>query len=66
MALHHMQKHGHKVIALVGGGTAMIGDPSGKCEMRRILSTEEIDGNSGGLKSQLARFIDFEDDRRSC
>jgi len=63
MALAHMQRHGHRVIALLGGGTAMIGDPSGKCELRKLMTREEIDENAGGIKIQLERFLDFSDDR---
>lgn len=59
MALAHMQRAGHRPIALVGGGTALVGDPSGKTEMRRIMSREEIDANAQGIKGQLARFLDF-------
>ncbi|MCK4235530.1 MAG: tyrosine--tRNA ligase [Candidatus Krumholzibacteria bacterium] len=63
MALAHMQRHGHRVIALMGGGTALIGDPSGKTEMRRLISKDEIDSNARGMKSQLERFLDFAKDR---
>jgi tyrosyl-tRNA synthetase len=63
MALAHMQRHDHRVIALLGGGTAMIGDPSGKCELRKLMTREEIDENAGGIKIQLERFLDFSDDR---
>ncbi len=59
MALAHLQRHGHRVLAVVGGGTAMIGDPSGKTELRQLVSTEEIDANGEGLKRQLAHFLDF-------
>jgi tyrosyl-tRNA synthetase len=59
MSLAHMQKAGHRPIALVGGGTALVGDPSGKAEMRPIMSREQIDQNAQGLKKQLSRFIDF-------
>jgi len=59
MSLAHMQRHGHRPIALVGGGTALIGDPSGKTEMRQILTREQIDHNAGCLKTQLSRYIDF-------
>lgn len=59
MALAHMQRAGHRPIALVGAGTALVGDPSGKTEMRRIMSREEIDENALGIKAQLARFLDF-------
>lgn len=63
MALVHMQRCGHRPIALVGGGTGLIGDPSGKTEMRKLLSREEIESNAEGLKSQLARFLSFENDK---
>jgi len=61
MALAHMQRSGHRPIALIGGGTALVGDPSGKTEMRRIMTREEINDNAKGLKEQLARFLDFGD-----
>ena len=61
MSLAHMQRHGHRPIALVGGGTALIGDPSGKTEMRRILTREEIDGNVESIKKQLSQYLDFSD-----
>ncbi len=60
MLLMHMQRAGHRVIALVGGGTSMVGDPSGKTTARPILSTEEVAANQAYIKEQLARFIDFE------
>jgi len=63
MALVHMQRCGHRPIALVGGGTGLIGDPSGKTEMRKLLSREEIENNAEGLKRQLARFLSFEGDK---
>jgi tyrosyl-tRNA synthetase len=63
MALAHMQRAGHRPIALVGGGTGMVGDPSGKTEMRKILTLEEIAQNAVGIQRQLARFIDFSDGR---
>lgn len=63
MSLAHMQRAGHRPIALVGGGTALVGDPSGKTEMRRIMTREEIDDNAEGIRKQLARFIDFENGR---
>lgn len=62
MALAHMQRYGHRVIALMGGGTAMIGDPSGKSEMRKIISAEEIDSNGRKLRAQLGKFLDFDRD----
>lgn len=59
MFMAHMQRHGHKPIALVGGGTAMIGDPSGRTDMRRMLTREDIDHNVSCIKKQLSRLIDF-------
>ena len=59
MSLAHMQRAGHRPIALVGAGTALVGDPSGKTEMRPIMSMEEINKNAEGIKKQLSRFIDF-------
>ncbi len=61
-AMHHMQNHGHNPIALLGVGTALIGDPSGKSEMRQMLSLEQITENSRSLKAQIGRVIDFEAD----
>lgn len=61
MALTHMQRHGHKPIALIGGGTGLIGDPSGKTEMRQILTREKIDYNASCLQKQLSRYLDFGD-----
>ena len=63
MFMAHMQKAGHRPIALLGGGTAMIGDPSGKTDMRKMLTKEEIDNNIDAIKKQMSRFIDFEDDK---
>ena len=63
MALMHMQKAGHRVIALVGGGTGMIGDPSGKTKMREILTREKIESNVRAVKVQLAHYLDFSEDR---
>ncbi|MFW5930582.1 MAG: tyrosine--tRNA ligase [Desulfosalsimonas sp.] len=60
MALSHMQKAGHRPIALVGGGTGLVGDPSGKTEMRQLLTLEMVEQNAAGIKSQLSRFIDFD------
>jgi tyrosyl-tRNA synthetase len=60
MALAHMQRMGHRPIAVVGGGTTLVGDPSGKTEMRPILSREAIESNAEGIKEQLSRFLDFE------
>jgi tyrosyl-tRNA synthetase len=59
MALARLQKFGHSPIALVGGGTGMIGDPSGKSQERSLMSIEEIDANARGMRAQLERFLDF-------
>jgi len=62
MSLAHMQRHGHRPIALVGGGTGLVGDPSGKDEMRQILTYEEINKNAELQKKQFAQFLDFSED----
>jgi tyrosyl-tRNA synthetase len=59
MALTHMQKAGHTPIAVMGGGTTLVGDPSGKTEMRQMMSREEIEKNAERIKGQLSRFLDF-------
>ena len=59
MSLAHMQRHGHQPIALVGGGTGLVGDPSGKDEMRQILTYEEINKNANAQKKQFSQFLDF-------
>ena len=59
MSLAHLQRTGNRPIGLVGGGTGLVGDPSGKTEMRQILTRESIEANVEGLKSQLSRFIEF-------
>jgi tyrosyl-tRNA synthetase len=61
MALMHMQRHGHRPIVLVGGGTGLVGDPSGKTEMRQLLSLQQIEHNVQALRKQLSRFLDFAD-----
>lgn len=63
MAMSHMQRAGHRPIALLGGGTGMIGDPSGKTDMRQMMTTETIDYHIQCFKKQLSRFIDFDDDK---
>jgi tyrosyl-tRNA synthetase len=63
MSLAHMQRHGHRPIALVGAGTGMVGDPSGKDEMRQIITKEEITRNAEAQKKQFALFLDFSKDR---
>jgi tyrosyl-tRNA synthetase len=59
MALARFQRFGHSPIAIVGGGTGMIGDPSGKSQERQLLSKEEIEQNLAGLRAQLEPFLDF-------
>lgn len=61
MAMKHMQNAGHRPIALLGGGTTMIGDPSGKSDMRTMMTKETIDHNAKRFYEQLSRFIDFSD-----
>jgi tyrosyl-tRNA synthetase len=61
MALAHMQRQGHSPIALVGGGTGLIGDPSGKTSERQLLTTQRVEENVAGIRAQLARFLDFDD-----
>jgi len=63
MALAHMQRHGHRPIAIVGGGTGMIGDPTDKDEMRRLLSVAQIDTNLVNLKKQMSSLLDFAEGR---
>ncbi len=63
MSLVHMQRAGHRPIAVIGGGTALVGDPSGKTEMRPIMTREKIDENGASLKKQLARFMEFGDEK---
>ena len=60
MALAHLQRQGHSPIALVGGGTGLIGDPSGKTAERQLLTLERVEENVQGIRAQLARFLDFE------
>ena len=60
MALANMQKCGHRPIALVGGGTGLVGDPSGKTETRQLLTREQVDDNVVGIKKQLSQFLDFD------
>ena len=59
--MRRLQANGNKPIALLGGGTAMIGDPSGKTDMRKMMTREDIEHNASCFKKQMARFIDFSD-----
>ena len=59
MAMAHMQRAGHRPICLLGGGTAMVGDPSGKTDMRKMMTQETIQHNADCFKKQMSRFIDF-------
>ena len=63
MSLAYMQRGGHRPIALVGGGTALVGDPSGKDQARPVMTREEIDKNAEGIRIQLSNFLDFSNDR---
>lgn len=63
MFMAHMQRAGHRPIALLGGGTAMVGDPSGKTDMRKMLTKDQIQHNVDSIKKQMERFIDFSDDK---
>ena len=62
-AYRHLMAAGHKVIALIGGGTARIGDPSGKTEMRKMLSYDKLDANAASISAQLDRFLGFDGDK---
>ena len=63
MVMAHMQRHGHTPIALFGGGTGMIGDPSGKTDMRKMLTLDDINYNISCFKKQMSRLIDFDNNR---
>jgi tyrosyl-tRNA synthetase len=63
MSLVHLQRAGHRPVALVGGGTGMIGDPSGKATERQLLTPELVDENIAGISAQLARVLDFDGPR---
>ncbi|NLZ71987.1 MAG: tyrosine--tRNA ligase [Clostridiaceae bacterium] len=63
MVMAHMQKAGHIPIALMGGGTGRIGDPSGRSDMRQLMTTETINHNVEKFKEQMTRLIDFSDDK---
>ncbi|MBQ2664476.1 MAG: tyrosine--tRNA ligase [Clostridia bacterium] len=63
VVMRHMQNYGHRPIALVGGGTGHIGDPSGRTDMRSMMTKETIDHNCECFKEQLAKVVDFSDDK---
>ena len=63
IAMKHLQEAGNKAIALIGGGTVMIGDPTGKTDMRRMMGRPEIEANCAVFRQQLSKFIDFSDDK---
>ena len=65
MAMAHLQRAGHRPIGLIGGGTAMVGDPSGKTEMRQMMTQETIAANGKGILGQLQRYLNLSDDRNS-
>src|SRR5262245_28144748 len=60
LGLARLQRFGHRPIAVVGGGTGMIGDPSGKSQERNLLSREQVDANAEDIRRQLAQFLDFD------
>ena len=66
LLLVHLQKAGHKPIALVGGATGMVGDPSGKSEERNMLSEEELNKNVKGVRAQLEQFLNFDASLPQC
>src|SRR5436190_1640485 len=66
LLLVHLQKAGHKPIALVGGATGMVGDPSGKSEERNLLSEETLGHNQEGVRNQLEKFLDFDKSKPNC
>lgn len=63
MVMAHMQRHGHRPIVLVGGGTGMVGDPTGKNDMRKMMTREIVQHNVNRFKEQISKFIDFSDDK---
>jgi tyrosyl-tRNA synthetase len=63
MAMAHLQRHGHRPIVLVGAGTGMIGDPSGKTEMRQLLTLDKIRSNAEAIRKQFSRYIEFGEDK---
>ena len=66
MAMAHLQRAGHRPIALMGGGTGMVGDPSGKSDLRKVLTVEDIDHNVECFKKQMSNFLDFDPAKPNC
>jgi tyrosyl-tRNA synthetase len=66
LLLVHLQKAGHKPVALVGGATGMVGDPSGKSEERNLLSEDVLRHNQEGVRKQLMQFLDFDNSKNNC
>lgn len=66
IVMMHMQRAGHRPIALLGGGTGMVGDPSGRTDLRQMLTVDTIDQNCANFKEQFSRFLDFDDDKAIC
>ncbi|MFN5423022.1 MAG: tyrosine--tRNA ligase, partial [bacterium] len=66
LLLYHLQQAGHKPIALIGGATGMVGDPSGKSEERNLLDEETLQRNIIGVRKQLEKFLDFDQNRSNC
>lgn len=64
--MKRLQMAGNKPIALIGGGTTMIGDPSGRTDMRKMLTREDIDHNAECFRKQMEKFIDLETEKPSC
>src|SRR5437868_15290067 len=65
MALAHVQRHGHRPLALVGGGTGLIGDPSGKASERTLLTKEQSERNAEAIRAQVGRFFDLSSEDRA-
>lgn len=63
VVMAHMQRAGHRPIAIIGGGTAVIGDPSGRSDMRQMMTNETIEHNANCFKSQLSKIVDFSEDK---
>ncbi|MEG1549190.1 MAG: tyrosine--tRNA ligase, partial [Ruthenibacterium sp.] len=61
IVMRHMQKAGHRPVILLGGGTTMVGDPTGKTDMRKMLTQEDIQHNADRFKEQMSKFLDFSD-----